>query len=166
MASELRLASGSPEWIAAGELQRMELDLLTGVRPDEILHRAERQLREISTMNQPRLRAQALALVAESLLMQQRKEEARIQLREARAALSGMPDVLVDIRLDWLEAWTAEESDRRQRLEALAARAHGMELDSRLLLVELALDPDQSGQAERHPVLLPAYAVNQQNPAY
>ena len=166
MASELRLASGSPEWIAAGELQRMELDLLTGVRPDEILHRAERQLREISTMNQPRLRAQALALVAESLLMQQRKDEARIQLREARAALSGMPDVLVDIRLDWLEAWTAEESDRRQRLEELAARAHSMELESRALMVELALNPEQNEQVQagNHPLLLPAYAVNQRNP--
>jgi DNA-binding winged helix-turn-helix (wHTH) protein/tetratricopeptide (TPR) repeat protein len=165
-ASELRLASGSPEWIAAGELQRLELDLLTGSSPDEILHQAERQLREISAMNQPRLRAQALALVAESLLMQQRKHEARIQLREARAALSGMPDVLVDIRLDWLEAWTAEGPDRRQRLEQLAARVRSMELDSRLLQVELALDPDQSRQADRRPVLVPAYAVKQHDSAY
>jgi DNA-binding winged helix-turn-helix (wHTH) protein/tetratricopeptide (TPR) repeat protein len=159
-ATELRRESGSPEWLAVSQLQRLEIDLLSGASAADILFQSERQLHRINTLNQPRLHAQALAMVAEALLVQGRHDEARIQLREARAALTGMPDALVDIRLDWLEAWAADETERSQRLQELAERVRGMDLDSHLLLIQLALDPSTLDSANDSPLLLPVYATH------
>jgi tetratricopeptide (TPR) repeat protein len=158
-AKALRRQSGSADWLASTELERLEIELLAGTSPGDVLRESEQQLRRVMPLDQPRLKAKAFAMVAEALVVQQRHEEARIQLREARAALSGMPDVLVEIRLDWLEAWAADEADRYQHLQELARRARDLELGSRMQLLKSVLDI-QPAAARENPVPVPSYASN------
>jgi hypothetical protein len=126
---------------------------------------AEQVLRNDATGAQPRLRAQVLALIAETYLQQGRLDEARIELREAHSALAGMPDVLVETRLAWLDAWAAGSPEREVRLENLARRMEELELNGRLEQLRQALQPATEPIGEQPRVgLLPQYVFNTLNP--
>jgi DNA-binding winged helix-turn-helix (wHTH) protein len=162
-AHELQTAANARGWQFSSEIQLEHLELLTGADPVVTQLNAERLVRNAKELNEPRLQAWALALVAESLLMQSRAEEARIILRDAYVALDEKPDVLIEMHLDWLNAWTFDLDGRRPRLEVLAERMAGYGMTSHLSLVRYSLNDQTQGDdaaAETPSGLLPAYARN------
>jgi tetratricopeptide (TPR) repeat protein len=165
MTHELHVEANNPAWIASTEVQKLHIDLLSGSDPTNVRMAAEQILRTDATGAEPRLRALVLALIAETYLQQSRLDEARIELREAHSALAGMPDVLVETRLAWLDAWSANSPEREARLENLARRMEELELYGRLEQLQHALKPATLPIGEQPRVgLLPQYVVNTLNP--
>src|SRR5690625_378078 len=154
-ARHLRMEADQPVWVAVTEMQLLQLDLLTGADPAMVRVAAEDLLRAFTAHSEPRARAQALALIAETLIAQNRAQDARLRLSEARTALAEMPDINVDVALSWLDAWAADPAERILRLQALERRCDELGLQSRLAQIQTAL-----GKAPVHrPGLLPPYVL-------
>ena len=115
-ALELYQQAQADDGAATTRLQLLHVDLLQQQPPDAIRTRAKALADQFQNMGEPRLATLAMALIAETWLLEGRREAARKALREARLILAAAPVVPIELELDWLEVWAATPDQRRGRL--------------------------------------------------
>lgn len=119
----LRQQAGLERWVAHSELELLQLDFLAGGNPVEVALAAENLAARFQRWNEARAEALSHKLVAEALLAQGRKDEARSVMQLARAAAERFPDVLLEFDLAWVDAWAAHPDEFQPRIRALVERA-------------------------------------------
>lgn len=144
---QLREASGSRSWIAAGRLDRAGLDLLAG-RAAASEAEARALVREFDQHGDGRALVQALLLQAEALLADDRRDAVPALLAEAEQRLRSLPERELELQLELLHALLADE--RAPRLERLReqAGAEGFELLALRAGVALAASGPDSEQVQ------------------
>lgn len=121
-ALELYEQAQSEDGATTTRLQLIHVDLLQQQPIDTVRNKATELAGQFQSLGEPRLATLALALVAETWLLEGRPEAARRVLREARLTLAAAPVVPIELELDWLDVWAATPDQRRSRLLSYAER--------------------------------------------
>lgn len=158
-AMQLYRQAGSEDGQATTKLELLRLDMIEQQPAQDFLESSLDLAARFRELGEPRLASLALALAAESQLLQELHDQAGELLREARLTLAAAPIVPIELELDWLEIWTDKPDLQHQRLRSFTERFEPMgsfqrTRQARIVLGEEPPGANHSAEFER----LPGYA--------
>lgn len=152
----LRTQADQAGWVAMSELDLLELELAgDSADPAPLPARAERAARRLAPDMDPRARARARLLEADSLLAAGQAAQALAVLEREQSVFDAAADARLGLRRDHLRILAGESppAQRRARLAALADSTEEQGFVVEALAIRLSADPDDPVLAARRRAL-------------